>query len=354
MARTKQGTPPSYKYHKSGQAVVEIDGKSKYLGRYGSPSSWLLYAKLISEKAGDGAGSSPSADPSLSVSGLVALWKEWAIYYYRDSPSTVESHLFAFKRLLLSHADEPASSFSRTKLVSLRKKMIADGMARSSVNEYVKRVKRLFSWAVDEDRRLVPDSVASSLALLKGLKENRSEARETEDVGPVGVDLVEKTLTKLSGEVVSLVRVHLLTGARPGELCRLEWPMIEKGEDVWKVDLKKHKTRVYGKRRFLFFGERAREEMEKLPHPRRFVFLSRRGRPFEVESYRKLVEEACKKAGVNHWHPNQLRHTYATEVRRRFGLEAAQVSLGHSSAKTTEIYAERDMALAEKVAKEMG
>ena len=31
-----------------------------------------------------------------------------------------------------------------------------------------------------------------------------------------------------------------------------------------------------------------------------------------------------------HWSPNQLRHTHATEVRRRFGLEAAQVALGHA------------------------
>src|SRR5439155_564319 len=39
------------------------------------------------------------------------------------------------------------------------------------------------------------------------------------------------------------------------------------------------------------------------------------------------------------WQPNQLRHTYATEVRRTYGLEAAQVLLGHSKADTTETYA---------------
>src|SRR5262249_45037080 len=39
--------------------------------------------------------------------------------------------------------------------------------------------------------------------------------------------------------------------------------------------------------------------------------------------------DACKAAAIPHWHPHQLRHTHATEVRRRFGLEAAQVSLGH-------------------------
>jgi integrase len=57
---------------------------------------------------------------------------------------------------------------------------------------------------------------------------------------------------------------------------------------------------------------------------------------------------------AHRWHPNQLRHTHATAVRRRYGLEAAQVVLGHSRADVTQVYAERDFSLAEKVAAEMG
>jgi hypothetical protein len=29
---------------------------------------------------------------------------------------------------------------------------------------------------------------------------------------------------------------------------------------------------------------------------------------------------ACKTAAIPHWHPHQIRHTHATEVRRRFGI----------------------------------
>ncbi len=54
------------------------------------------------------------------------------------------------------------------------------------------------------------------------------------------------------------------------------------------------------------------------------------------------------------WSPNRLRHAAATEVRRQFGLEAAQVTLGHSKANTTEIYAERDHDLARTVALRIG
>jgi integrase len=66
------------------------------------------------------------------------------------------------------------------------------------------------------------------------------------------------------------------------------------------------------------------------------------------------ADEAENKVFVPRWHPNQLRHTHATEVRRRFGLEASQVALGHAQANITEVYAERDLGLAVKVAAEIG
>jgi integrase len=68
----------------------------------------------------------------------------------------------------------------------------------------------------------------------------------------------------------------------------------------------------------------------------------------------RLESAAAEWRKVNCWHPNQLRHSKGTEVRGRFGLEAAQVTLGHSKADVTQVYAERDVALGLKVAKLMG
>jgi integrase len=71
--------------------------------------------------------------------------------------------------------------------------------------------------------------------------------------------------------------------------------------------------------------------------------------------YRSALDAACKVAGwTASWHPNQLRHAHGTEVRRRYGLEGAQVALGHSRADVTQVYAERDRALAERIACEVG
>ncbi|MDY3558582.1 site-specific integrase [Gemmata sp. JC673] len=54
------------------------------------------------------------------------------------------------------------------------------------------------------------------------------------------------------------------------------------------------------------------------------------------------------------WHPNQLRHSFGTLVRREHGLEAAQVLLGHSRADVTQVYAERNEALAAEIATKIG
>ena len=60
------------------------------------------------------------------------------------------------------------------------------------------------------------------------------------------------------------------------------------------------------------------------------------------------------KAGVEAWTPQQLRHTRATQIRKKYGIEAAQIILGHSKADTTEIYAERDLARARRIMGEIG
>ncbi len=55
------------------------------------------------------------------------------------------------------------------------------------------------------------------------------------------------------------------------------------------------------------------------------------------------------------WHPHQLRHAAGTRIRRDFGLEAAQIALGHSSALITDaVYADRDTAKAVEVMRRMG
>jgi integrase len=74
----------------------------------------------------------------------------------------------------------------------------------------------------------------------------------------------------------------------------------------------------------------------------------------DVASYRRAVRRACLKARVPVWFPNQLRHARGTEVRKAYGLEAAQAVLGHAELGVRQIYSEVDWETAKRVQAEIG
>jgi integrase len=75
----------------------------------------------------------------------------------------------------------------------------------------------------------------------------------------------------------------------------------------------------------------------------------------ERRAARERLSKAASDWRAKHcWSPNQLRHSRATLLRSLFGIEAAQVVLGHSDPKTTLIYAEADFAKAAEVARRIG
>jgi site-specific recombinase XerD len=63
-------------------------------------------------------------------------------------------------------------------------------------------------------------------------------------------------------------------------------------------------------------------------------------------SYGQAIRKACLAAEIVPWHPNHLRHSTATEIRKPYSLEAAHVIFAHSQAIVTQIYAEGDFGKA--------
>src|SRR5437870_281897 len=57
---------------------------------------------------------------------------------------------------------------------------------------------------------------------------------------------------------------------------------------------------------------------------------------------------------AHRFHPHQIRHSAATKLRQRYGLETAQAVLGHSTLTSTQVYAERNAALADRAMSEVG
>jgi hypothetical protein len=72
-----------------------------------------------------------------------------------------------------------------------------------------------------------------------------------------------------------------------------------------------------------------------------------------AEGRMKMTREHAIRAKIEWWHPHQLRHTRGTETKRRFNSESSSAQLGHGL-KVNEIYSERNLELAMKVAQQTG
>jgi integrase len=188
-----------------------------------------------------------------------------------------------------------------------------------------------------------------------------------------------------------MVRFQRLVGCRPEEVCIVRPCDVDRSGDVWVYRPESHKTEHHGRERLIFIGPKAQAilrpyllresetycfspaESERKRRTERSAArrvplkygnrpgTNRKAKPrrtprdrYDSNSYRRAIHRACDKAGVERWAPNRLRHSAGTEIRRLFGIEAAQVTLGHASADVTQVYAERDAELARRVAREVG
>lgn len=317
---------------------------------------------------------------------LAAFWRHCEGHY--ESPSSVENIRRSLSKVKELYAHTKAVDFGPKALKAVRAAMVADGLARTTVNNRIRKIKMAFAWAVEEE--LLPGSVHYALSAVKGIRRGKEGVRETEPVKPVADDHVTATLAQLHEPVRSMVEVQRLTGMRPGEVFVMRTGDIDRTGPIWVYSPRRHKTTNSGKARPIPIGPRA--QVALLPwlkaDPDAFLFTPAQAIALKVErrkegrkspftpsqrarrpkakpkhapresynraGYLHAITRACDKAGVSRWSPNRLRHSLATEVRKRFGLEATQCVLGHARADVTQVYAERDLATALEVARQIG
>jgi len=398
MAAKTHRKPPSYRLHKArGQAFVQFQGRRYYLGAYGTDKSRERYQRFIAEIWANPQVATYQATPgaTITIVELAAAFWTWASTYYAKSGKPtghthlVKSALHAVRQL---YGTLPAAQFGPLCLEAVQQRLIEDGKARGYINHLVQVIRQMFKWGVAKE--LIPVTVYQALTALPGLKRGRTAARETDPVGPVPDAVVDATLPYLPIVVGDMVMVQRLTGCRPGELLAMRPGDIDRTTDPWTYRPAHHKTQHRGKDRVIYIGPKAQDILRPylLRPADAFCFspadseakrkaelrarrktrvqpsqLSRaKPRPkrkprnfYGKEAYRTAIHRAVDRANregitIPHWHANQLRHSAATEIRRLFGLEAAQVALGHSRADVTQVYAERDSVLAKQVAMKIG
>ncbi|MCA8982939.1 MAG: site-specific integrase [Planctomycetaceae bacterium] len=363
-------SPPQYRLHKAtGQAYTRINGRMIYLGSYDSPDSRQKYATIVSDWS---AGNLDQYGKSVSISRLcVAFVKHSETYYVKNGKPTSQ---LAVIRSALRHFNEHfghmgADRFLPKHLEQMQQHYLRLDLCRYTVNQYVNIIRQAFRFAVTKGS--VPAATWQSLLAVRHLQRGRTPAREMSIVEPVPPLRVIATLRHLGPVVRAMIRLQYVTGMRPGEVCMMRVKDIDRSGDVWRYAPEGHKTVHHGKKRMILLGRKAQRILQPYLNrtPDSFVFSpteTRDGRRDELvhrahfpdgynrTSYRRAINRACIANGIPDWAPNQLRHTFATIIRKRYGLEAAQVLLGHTKADITEVYAERDATLAEKVAREVG
>lgn len=363
---------PKYRKHKaSGQAVVTLAGRDHYLGPHNTAASKREYERLTGEwlAAGRPCQFGVNQPTVLSVVEVMARYMAQHVRTHYLKAGTPTSEVAAIKCALRPlrelYGRVPVTEFGPRALKAVREKMIDRGLARGTVNQNIGRIKRMFKWAASEE--LVPADVSVALQSVSGLQRGRTKARETDPVGPVDDKLVDAVLPHLRPAVAAMVQLQRVTGMRPGEVTTIRPCDVRQEDDVWIYTPSSHKTEHHGTTRKVFIGPRGqsvlspfleREVSEYCFSPRAAdgCVKARRcgGRHYRIDSYRNAIQRACRKLGVETWSPNQLRHSRATEIRHLHGLEAAQVTLGHNKADVTQVYAERDFALAAQIATQSG
>jgi integrase len=348
---------PKYCNHRpSGRAYVRIGGKMYYLGKYGSEASRREYDRIIAEFVANGRQARYCPDEIL-IENLIAQYVHYInaeIDYSQNSRERINRTLRFLNEF---YGKQPASAFSPMALKALRQRMLEQELARDTINQYIGIVKQVFYWGCEEE--IIPADIAGALRMVRSLQRGRTSAKEHREVKPVDDAIVEKTLKHLKPQIQDMVKVQRLISGRPQDVMNMRPCDIDRSGEIWKYTPFTHKTKKRGKIRELPIGPKAQQILLRYldsckGNQEGFVFTRRNGRQYTSTAYANLVTAACRIAGVPHWSPNQLRDTGGTAVWEKFGLEYAQAVLGHSDAKTTEIYAKASFEKAAKVAREIG
>lgn len=354
---------PSYTLHgPSGQARVRINGKSFYLGLYGSQESHDRYDALIADLVLD---SEPTTSKTLTA--VLAVW--WAECQRRYTRGKGKLHGAGnwrpiIKLLRTHHGEERADDLGPLALRKLlESEAVKENWSLSYTRMQLSRVKMIYKWAAAEE--LVSITAFQRLEVVE-----IRNGRRSKKIPPVSDDVVEQTIPELSALVADMVRFQRLTGMRPIELVGMTREGLDRSRDVWIYVPATHKTEHHGKTRTVFIGPKAQKLLApwliKAADDASPIWSSKHG-SYTTDSYRVAIHRAVQRVNEERlkkdpqaellatWSPNQLRKAAATAIRSALDVEFAAAVLGHSSATVTgDHYAAHSRERAIEAAKKLG
>jgi integrase len=369
---------PPLKEHSSGQAYCRWNehgqDRWRYFGLWGSAEAAAAYRRFQVEWAAGSVRGPQHSDNLVLVADVGLRWLahcERTFVKRGKITSEVYCHRSAWAVLGELYGDTPAAEFDARMLRAVRQAMIDRGWVRKTTNEQVARIVRAFAWAATE--RLVPREVYEVLALVEPIAKGRPYPTPDPDAKePVPAAHVEAVMPHLHPKAKrravyeAMIRVQMLTGMRPGELCSVRPEQIDRRREPWRMEVVEFNKMLHKNlKKVIFFGPQARsvlapllataepgQPLFRLPPWRKKALWS----PISTQRYRNRIRLACLAAGVPVWTPHQLRHNRATEVMERYEDDrAAAAVIGDSPEVTRQVYAARPgEAVAKRIAEATG
>jgi integrase len=318
MARTRNGSLPSYRHYKrTNQAVVTLDGQDYYLGEYGSLDSKKKYQRLIDAWLAQRQFGSAAPEPlpplaaamnTPTVNDLILAYLRYAESYYKPCPDGEQKEVGCLRdalRILRQLCGRtPAEEFGPKALKALRAAMVEKDWARTYINHQIDRVRRMFRWATEE--QLIPANIYHALCAVRGLRKGLPGVRESKKVRPVSVNDIKPVLKRVQPMVKAIILFQFRTGCRPSEALQLKPGRIDRSGAVWIYRVRRHKSEHHGKDRRIFIGPRAQRVLEpwlKNVEPNDYVFS-----PARAEAIRQEERRANRKTPL--W-PSHVTHQVA-------------------------------------------
>ncbi|MCY2954334.1 MAG: recombinase XerD [Planctomycetota bacterium] len=309
MPKLLENAIPKYRFHKSsGQAIVVLNGHDVCLGKHGTAASRAQYNQVIAEWIANGRVFMASAE-ELTVVELVDRYLPFIASYYRhrDGSPTTEADKIrrSMPPLVRLYRATKAAEFGPLALKVVRDAMINHGWCRNHINQNVGRIRRLFKWGVENE--LVPSPVLHGLQAVAGLKAGRSEARESNPVTPVPEDQVLQILPYCSRQVAAMVRLQLLAGMRPGEVCQRRGADVATTGKLWLYRPAQYKSLHCGHDRIVYLGPQAKQITQEFlkPELKSYLFY-----PADADRERRAARHARRKT------PLSCGNTPGSNVRR--------------------------------------
>jgi len=203
-----------------------------------------------------------------------------------------------------------------------------DKFKPNSVNRELALLKHIFSKAIEWKR--IKENSVKSVKCLKGA---------TKRVRYLMPDEIQILLSNcndlLRGLLKPLVTVALHTGARKGELQNLQWPQVD--FELGIISLLDTKN---GERRDIPINETVKITLKAMDRSNEFVFPNRNGKRIDDAQVQIAFTEAVKRSGIEDFHFQDLRHTFASNlVMQGAELNDVRELLGHKKMDMTLRYA---------------